>query len=143
MTKREPSFNTCPICLAKGTLIDTPNGSVAIEDLSVGMQVWTLDENGRRIAAPIIKTSRTPVPTSFELLRITLADGRTITASPGHPTADSRLLGELNDGDTLDGSPISNIAKIAYFGQTYDILPAGPTGAYWADGILLGSTIVD
>ena len=143
VTKREPVFNTCPICLAKGTLIDTPNGSVAIEDLSVGMQVWTLDENGRRIAAPIMKTSRTPVPTSFQLLRVTLADGRMITASPGHPAADGRLLGELNDGDTLDGSQIISISTVSYFGQTYDVLPAGPTGVYWADGILLGSTIVD
>jgi hypothetical protein len=24
---------------------------------------------------------------------------------------------------------------------TYDILPSGPTGAYWADGVALGSTI--
>jgi hypothetical protein len=26
-------------------------------------------------------------------------------------------------------------------GATYDLLPSGPTGAYWADGVLLGSTL--
>jgi hypothetical protein len=25
--------------------------------------------------------------------------------------------------------------------RTYDLLPAGPTGAYWANGILLSSTL--
>jgi hypothetical protein len=26
-------------------------------------------------------------------------------------------------------------------GGTYDLLPSGPTGTYWADGVLLGSTL--
>ncbi|MEK7682421.1 MAG: hypothetical protein AAB321_00040, partial [Chloroflexota bacterium] len=28
--KKEPSFNTCPICLAGDTLVDTPHGPVAV-----------------------------------------------------------------------------------------------------------------
>ncbi len=141
VTKREPSFNTCPICLGKGTLIDTPNGLVPAEELTIGLLIWTLDNDGQRIAAPIIKTGMTPSPSSFELLRITLADGRTVTASPGHPAADGRLLGELKTGDRLDGSLIASIETVAYQGRTYDILPAGATGLYWANGILLASTL--
>jgi hypothetical protein len=38
----------CPICLARGTRILTPNGEVAIEDIRVGMQVWSIDKAGRR-----------------------------------------------------------------------------------------------
>jgi len=31
---------------------------------------------------------------------------------------------------------------VAYSGdRTYDLLPAGPTGFYWAGGILLSSTL--
>jgi hypothetical protein len=28
ITKREPGFNTCPICFSKGTLIGTPDGQI-------------------------------------------------------------------------------------------------------------------
>lgn len=143
VTKTETSFNTCPICLSKGTLIDTPTGPVPVEQLVAGVLVWTIDENGERVSAPIVKTGMTPEPSLFELLNITLSDGRTITASPGHPTADGRLLGNLRLGELLDGSDIISIEKVPYEGRTYDILPASPSGTYWANGILLGSTIVE
>ncbi|APV44382.1 hypothetical protein Dform_01047 [Dehalogenimonas formicexedens] len=143
VTKTETSFNTCPICLSKGTLIDTPYGAVAVEQLTPGDLIWTLGENGEKVASPIIKTKATPAPSSFELLRITLADGRSVTASPGHPAVDGRLLGNLQPEDLLDGSGVVSIQRVGYEGRTYDILPAGTSGAYWANGILLGSTIVD
>jgi hypothetical protein len=141
ITKRDTSFNTCPICLSYGTLIDTPDGKVAVQDLSSGILIWTLDENGSKIAEPIIETTMTPVPTSFELSRIVMWDGRTITVSPGHPAADGRFLGTLKPGDLLDGSVVESIETVAYQGRTYDILPSGVTGLYWANGILLASTL--
>ena len=87
MQKQEESFNTCPICLAKGTIIDTPNGPISVEQLHPGMAVWTVDSSGKRVEATVVKTNETPVPPSFELVAVTLDDGRTVTASPGHPTA--------------------------------------------------------
>jgi len=142
ITKTEPSFNTCPICLAKGTLIDTPLGQIAIEDLRPGTIVWTLDRDGQRVAAPILKIAMTPSPGSMQLLRIVLDDDRSFVASPGHPAAGGKLLAEFNTGDMLDGSMIVSIEVNEYFGRTYDILPAGLTGLYWANGILLASTIL-
>jgi hypothetical protein len=142
VTKRESSFNTCPICLAAGTLIDTPDGAVPVEQLRVGMPVWTVDGEGQRVAATIIDTASTWVPDSFKLVKIYLDDGRTLTASPGHPAADGRAIGGFNAGDVLDGSVVVSAELVTYSkGATYDILPAGPTGLYWANGILLGSTI--
>jgi hypothetical protein len=42
----------------------------------------------------------------------------------------------------IDGSRIASVERVAYSGgATYDILPAGATGAYWANGVLLGSTL--
>src|SRR5213593_2660263 len=52
----------CPICLAIGTLIATPNGDVAVEKLAVGDLVWTRDEAGLRVAARLTAVGTTPVP---------------------------------------------------------------------------------
>lgn len=142
ITKQEPSFNTYPICLSHGTLIDTLNGPLPVENIHPGMMVWTLDPQGNRILAPVIKTSSTPVPPLFQVVKITLSDNRTVTASPVHPSSDWRPLADYRPGDILDGSPVTRLERTVYDGSsTYDLLPAGGTGLYWAGGILLGTTI--
>ncbi len=141
-TKRETSFNTCPICLTKGTLIETPQGLIAVEQLRKGMTVWTVDESGKPVSVPVIETVATPVPPSFQVAKITLSDGRSVTASPGHPSAEGKALGEYQAGDTLDGATVTNVKFVPYDGgATYDILPFGATGSYWANGVLLRSTL--
>jgi len=73
---------------------------------------------------------------------VELSDTRTITASQNHPTADNKALGNYKVGDTLDGAQVTSIEYLPYIEDaTYDILPAGSTGLYWADGILLKSTL--
>ena len=75
-------------------------------------------------------------------MRVVLADGRMLSASAGHPLPDGRLLGSLALGERLDGAEVSSIERLPYSGPaTYDLLPAGPTGWYWANGILLASTL--
>jgi hypothetical protein len=142
VTKTEDSFNICPICLAVGTLIATPDGLIPVELLRPGMKVWTLDGSGNRVAAPLVKTSSTPVPADFRLVRVTLDDGRSVSASPGHPAADNRPLADFRPGDTLDSAIVVSLEPIEYAGRaTYDILPEGGSGLYWAGGILLRSTL--
>ncbi len=142
VTVQEPSINTCPICLTRGTLIDTPDGPVPVEDLVAGMLVWTQDAAGQRVAGVVSATGSTTVPPSFTVVKVTLSDGRSVTASPGHPTADGRTLGSLRPGDRLDGTTVSSIETVSYEGgRTFDLLPSGDTGRYWANGILLGSTL--
>ena len=64
------------------------------------------------------------------------------TVSPGHPTAQGKAIADYQAGDELDGRRITVVDFITYEGgRTYDILPAGNTGFYWANGILLGSTL--
>lgn len=139
---KQPSFAACPICLAAGTLIDTPAGAIPVQDVHPGMLVWTLDDSGARIAAPVIKIGKTVVPASHQVIHLVLADGRELFVSPGHPTADGRTAGALRVGDTLDGAGIVSAERIPYTGYaTYDLLPAGATGFYWADGVLMGSTL--
>jgi hypothetical protein len=142
VTLREPSFNTYPICLTRGTLIATPEGQIPVEEMRPGMKVWTIDVSGQRVASGVIKVSATPVPGSFRVVRVTLSDGRSVAASPGHPSADSRALGEYRVGDILDGAIIVSVESVDYHGgATFDLLPFGPTGAYWANNVLLMSTL--
>ena len=132
----------CPICLARGVLIDTPSGPVPIQDVTVGMRVWSTDHRGRRIEAVVLATGSSAAPIGHEVVRLSLADGRTVTASPGHPTADGRTVGALRSGERFDGSVVRSAELIPYAGTaTFDLLPSGPTGTYFAGGILLASTL--
>jgi Hint domain-containing protein len=139
---QQPSIPTCPICLAVGTLIDTPRGPVRVEDLHVGDLVWTMDESGARVSGTILRVGSVRVPSTHKMIHVTLDDGRELWASPGHPTAAGRALGDLHVGDILDGAKIIHLERVPYRGvYTYDILPLGETGFYWANGVLLGSTL--
>lgn len=144
VTSRTPSGPPpCPICLAASTLIDTPSGAVRVTDIVPGMVVWTASADGKRIAVKVLEAGSTQVPAGHQMVRVKLADGRELLASPGHRTADGRPLGSLAVGDRLDGSTVVLWELVPYAGdRTYDLLPAGPTGTYWANGILLSSTIV-
>lgn len=132
----------CPICLAAATMISTPSGAVRVPNVRAGMLVWTAARDGTRVAAAVLEVGSTPVPAGHLMVHLVMADGRNLLASPGHRTADGRALGTLAAGDQLDGSTVGVWELVPYAGdRTYDLLPAGPTATYWANGILLASTI--
>jgi len=141
--RRDPSGPPpCPICLARGTLIATPNGSRPVEDLRPGMQVWTSDRAGRRVLGLVIVVGATPVPSTHEVVHLVLSDGRTVDVSPGHPLPNGRRLGDLRPGDVVDGATVVSADLESYRGgATFDLLPSGPTGTYWANGIRLASSL--
>jgi hypothetical protein len=62
--KREPGFNTCPICLAAGTLIDGPGGPVAVQELRAGWRsgLWAR-QGADRGGDP--QNRQCPVPEGF------------------------------------------------------------------------------
>lgn len=141
-TEKIDNNRPCPICLAENTLIDTPDGQIPVQNLRQGMPVWTVDTSKKRIAGVVIKTSKTPVPTAHQMVHIVLADKREIFASPGHSIGDGRFFGDLSLSDTLNGSRIIIFEKVTYDkGYTYDILPSGATGLYFANSILINSTL--
>jgi hypothetical protein len=132
----------CPICLAATTTIDTPHGPVRVTDVRVGTIVWTQDARGSRVAAPVVEVGSMSAPAGHMMVHMVLSDGRELLVSPGHKTADGRAIGSLEKGDELDGSTVTRWELVPYAGgQTYDLLPAGASGTYWANGILLSSTL--
>ena len=133
----------CPICLAASTLIATPSGPVRVVDIQPGMLVWTTSRDGKRVAVPVLEVGNTQVPSGHLMVHLQLVDGRELLASPGHRVADGRALGALAAGNRLDGSTIRLWELVPYSGdRTYDLRPAGPTGTYWANGILLSTTLL-
>lgn len=140
--RREPGQNVnCPICLVAGVRIATPSGDIRVQDVRVGMTIWTTDREGHRVVRVVLATGHMLAPLGHEVVRLELADGRSVVASPGHPTADGRTLGDLAVGDRFDGTTVTGVALLPYSGITYDLLPSGPTGTYYADGVLLGSSL--
>ncbi|MFH1186060.1 MAG: SUMF1/EgtB/PvdO family nonheme iron enzyme [Chloroflexota bacterium] len=131
-------------CLAAQTMIDTPTGPVAVEDLRVGDAVWTVDSAGRRVSATILRTSRVLAPSTHQMVHLVMADGRQVWVSPQHPTSDGRMVGDLTAGDSLGGVQVAEADRVPYDQPaTFDLLPSGETGYYWANGLLLGSTLAD
>jgi hypothetical protein len=141
--RRDPSGPPpCPICLSRGTLIATPNGPVAVEEIRTGLTVWTADASGLRVVGWVVLAGSTPVPPTHRVVDLRLADGRTVRASAGHPLPDGRPLGVLRRGDLVDGARVASATLVPYAGgATFDLLPSGTTGIYWADGIPLASTL--
>jgi hypothetical protein len=133
---------SCPICLSGSTLIDTPHGQANVKELAVGMLVWTMNVQGQRVSMPIAELGKTQVTVVHHMVHVVLQDGRQLYVSPGHPTIDGRHFGQLKNGDSLDGSRVV-LAELVPYDQsyTYDLLPAGDTGYYWANGILVASTL--
>ncbi len=139
---RTPSYGGCPICLSGETRIATPWGERAVQTLRVGDTVLTAGPFGLRVAAPLVRVGHVPAPGGHQFVQVVLADGRRLLASPGHPTAGGRPLGTLAPGDTLAGSRVVSAARVTTRDSaTYDILPRGASGLYWANGIPLASTL--
>lgn len=137
---RQPKV--CPICLASNTTIATPKGEVNVKNITVGMRVWSQNKEGEKIESTVIAISHTPVPKTHHVIHLVLSDGREVWVSPDHPTTNTVPVRELHIGDSYDGASVRISETIPYWDEeTYDILPDSATGYYWANDILLGSTL--
>ena len=132
----------CPICLSADSEIKTPNGEVNVKDINDGMTVWSTDSNGTIIKSNVIKVNKVFVGDAQKIIDLQLTDGRELFVSPSHPTYDNRTIADLKIGERYDGSTVKSMELVQYKYQfTYDILPDSQTGDYFANGILVGSTL--
>jgi hypothetical protein len=104
--------------------------------------VYSVDDGAIR-AVPIVLVGHTTVR-AHRVMRVELEGGSVLEISPGHPTADGRLFGDLVAGDFLDQRhEIVSAHLVPYTHEaTYDILPGSSTGTYFAAGALIGSTLL-
>jgi hypothetical protein len=132
---------SCPRCAAPDTPIATPAGERPIAELRVGDLVYSVDRAAIRVV-PVVRVGSTPV-SGHHVMRLVLADGVVLEIRPGHPTADGRLFSELKAGAKLDEQHVIVSAEIIPYRheRTYDILPQSSSGAYFAGGALIGSTL--
>ena len=106
------------------------------------MHVWSTDLTGRQISVKVLMVHHTAVPSSHMMVRLRLADGRTVLVSLGHPRPNGEAVSTLAVGQIFEGTRVVSNTRVIYGRPyTYDLLPAGPTHNYLANGILLGSTL--
>jgi hypothetical protein len=128
------------VCAAPDTPIDTPSGEEPIAVLRTGDLVYSVD-HGEVVAVPIARVRRTPVM-NHHVVKVTLASGKTLRISEGHPTADGRFFRDLSPGDRLGDVVVTAVESIPYNEDaTYDIEPASDTAIYFSDGAPIGSTL--
>lgn len=113
-------------CLARGSLVETPEGPVAVETLRPGDEVLG-DRDGRRVVARVVRTYRKATVLG-SLPGRRLAPGLLVTVN--HPVADGGLFTEAG----LLPAPAE-----AAQGDVFDLETS--TGNYYADGVLLGAAL--
>jgi hypothetical protein len=135
-----PAGCTVCRCNPEGTPIAGPAGNRPIETLVEGDLVYSI-HRGRLVTVTIKRTQRVPVH-DHVMVRVVLAGAGAMLESARHPTADGRTFGELRAGDEVDGLRVLATGATPYGGSaTYDILPDSDSGAYFANGVLVGSTL--
>jgi len=142
MARSPKIMSPCPVCLSGDSEISTPSGKVNVKNIRDDMVVWSTDSNGTIIKSHVIKIDKTFVGYMHRVIDLKLVDGRELFVSSNHPTYNGKIIGNLKVGETYDGSKVKSIKLVPYKYQfTYDILPDSQTGDYFANGILVGSTL--
>lgn len=130
-------------CLHPSTLISTPYGEKKVKSIKVNDKIWTIDKYGAKIEGKIESVNKSRTSPTHYLIHLVLSDGREVTVSPLHPLSDyANEFRNLKKNEIYDGAIIVSVNHNYYPNQyTHDILPSGDTGSYWANGILMGSTL--
>lgn len=142
---KDPSFENdpCPLkCLSSATFILTSAGKVNVKDLKIGMKIYTLSKKGVKELQPILKLSKIRVGNNQQIYHLVLDDMREVYLSPEHPTLLGKPAKSLQVGEMYDKSRIKSNTLVDYQDEfTYDLLPDGETGIYFANDIPLLSTL--
>ncbi|MEO1450130.1 MAG: Kazal-type serine protease inhibitor domain-containing protein [Bacteroidota bacterium] len=129
-------------CLSPTVCIDAPGGGIELWTLTRGDSVFSLDEAGREVVVPVMDLQKVPVGEEHRLVHLTMNDGSSLMASPMHPIADGRLLGDIHPGDIIEGREVKTRTwRKTPSGFTMDLLPLGPTSVYRIGGYWYQTTM--
>ncbi|HZW06249.1 MAG TPA: polymorphic toxin-type HINT domain-containing protein [Phycisphaerales bacterium] len=136
-------FGTCKICVAEGTLVQTPLGPVPVECIQPGDLVLSLAEDDPLGLPRFMPVTAVYHNEGSELLAVTFADGGTLRLTAAHEvyTTDKGwgLAEDLRPGQRMLGESTSvrEIAKVdRFYGAvpTYNLTVEG-SHTFYADGV--------
>jgi DNA helicase-2/ATP-dependent DNA helicase PcrA len=115
-------------CLPAGTMIRTPTGEVAIEDIQVGDSVLGTDGGAGPVAGEVTYVHR--APGTQPLVRVTASDGHDrwqLAATPDHhlPAAVTALV---SSGSRAAGAASDSSRQMQVGDRTYDVVRARDLG---------------
>lgn len=122
-------------CLAEGSLIDTPTGPRAVEDLAAGDVVTGYD------GSPVLVRQLHQYqedPTVARHLVVRFAGGEEIRLSPRHRIG-GIPAGELEPGRELDGHVVTQVRPLSGVSRSFDLLT--DDAGYRIHGIPVNSMI--
>jgi len=135
-TKAQASCEV-PNCCSADTRVRTSSVDKRIQDIKRGDLVIS---DGNK-SAKIIKINKIETK-KHKILFIRLNDGTVLEISPEHLTSNGKKFKDLKLGDVIDGRLVVEIKLKNYnYKYTYDILPDSQSGNYFANGVLIGSTL--
>jgi len=129
-----------PFCIVEGTLVATPLGSIPIEQIHEGDEVWGVDED-RKMARNTVARKRSNRVHGY--LRLVLENGETLELTAMHPVSTPtgwQMAGELRAGGAVhyrDGlATVDRIETIDDWAVVYDIT-VQPDANFLANGVLV------
>jgi hypothetical protein len=88
-------------CFVAGTLVDTPDGPVAIEQVGVGDRVFAYDESRRERV--VSRVTRTFVHHDARVRSVSLSNGRSVGVTDEHPFFDAARQEYIVASDLTEG----------------------------------------
>jgi len=122
-------------CLPEGTLVDTPNGGVAVEDLEAGDRVIGYD--GEAVVIRQVHQYQEDA-TQTRHLTVVFEGGATVQLSPRHRIS-GVPAGDLKVGDELGDFTVQEISPLGSVSRSFDLLT--DDAGYQIQGVPVNSMI--
>ncbi len=124
-------------CIPEGTEIDTPKGSVAIEDIKVGAKVKGYYSAETEVLQ-VHQYKEDPAPHRFYI--ISFDNGKDVRCCDMHKISGKRAK-DYKVGDVVRGTRVVSITRHNGVERSYDLLTAEQNGGYMISNIPVNSMI--